>query len=112
MIGIGGPQYRWREMHQSYSRKRTVPLPCPSRSSQAVMSRSASLAGRPVHGPECTSAYPSVSVSASSIGASASCPARASTRVTGRPNLRAKAKSRSSCAGTAMMAPVPYSIST
>ena len=30
----------------------------------------------------------------------------------GRSNVVAKSKSRSSCAGTAMIAPVPYSIST
>ena len=40
---------------------------------------------------------------------------RASGRITariGRPCARANPKSRSSCAGTAMIAPVPYSIRT
>src|SRR5438309_295584 len=34
----------------------------------------------------------------------------ATTRTMGSPNLRAKAKSRSSCAGTAMIAPVPVAL--
>ena len=39
-------------------------------------------------------------------------PAGSTTRTIGSPNFRANSKSRSSCPGTAMMAPVPYSIST
>ncbi len=49
---------------------------------------------------------------ASVSGVSPSSPSPATTRRMGRPNLVANSKSRSSCPGTAMMAPVPYSIST
>ena len=49
---------------------------------------------------------------ASVSGESASSPGPATTRTIGNPNRVANSKSRSSCPGTAMMAPVPYSIRT
>jgi hypothetical protein len=45
-------------------------------------------------------------------GVRASCPSPATTRTIGRSNFVANSKSRSSCPGTAMIAPVPYSMST
>ena len=74
----------------------------PSDSSQSMIARLPSDAGMPVKSPEFTSG-PSPAQGSSP---------QSTTRRISRPNCSAKAKSRSSWAGTAMIAPVPYSIST
>ena len=68
--------------------------------------------GAPSHGPECTRtpSFDTASVSAASSGTSP--PAGATTTRIGSRYFRANSKSRSSWAGTAMTAPVPYSPST
>ena len=58
----------------------------------------------PSSGPELTS-LPSPGV-ATPVCAGSGAPVSSTTR-TGRPNVRAKSRSRWSCAGTAMIAPVP-----
>ena len=60
--------------------------------------------------PELTSVPSPVHAAGSGVDASSSGPAM--TRLISSPNSVANSKSRSSCPGTAMIAPVPYSIST
>jgi len=79
-------------------------LPVPAAARAAMTLFLASAVGRPSSGPEFT-ATPS-SVKATPAGAGPP-PAGATTGTIGRPNACAKAKSRSSCAGTAMIEPVP-----
>ena len=64
----------------------------------------ASAVGSPSMGPELTATPSPANASPAST---APPPAGATTCTIGRPNFFAKAKSRSSWAGTAMMAPVP-----
>ena len=72
------------------------------------MRRKPSSAGRPVYGPLLTSRSSGVwAMYAPSTISSSAAPAGAITRRIGRPNRFANSKSRSSWAGTAMMAPVP-----
>ena len=114
MIGIGVPQYRCREMPQSFSRYWTVRWPVPRRSAFSAMIRRASVDHKPVYSPESTtrpgSEYASVIVEASSEASPS--PSGWITTRTGSPYFRANSKSRWSCAGTAITAPVPYSPST
>ena len=64
--------------------------------------------GSPVYGPLSTRrSVVALDTYASGSGASSASSGAAMTRVMGSPNRRANAKSRSSWAGTAMMAPVP-----
>ena len=102
--GIGQPQYRWRESSQSRRRYEIVAWPRPSRSSQPTIFSSAS-----------RFCIPSKSGCEFTIGPSpeygSSSPPSITRRI-GRSKVCAKAKSRSSCPGTAMIAPVPYSMST
>src|ERR1019366_9467577 len=53
-IGIGVPQYRCREMPQSFSRNVTVALPNPFSSARADIFRIASSQLRPLYSPEFT----------------------------------------------------------
>ena len=55
IIGIGVPQYRWREMPQSFNRNCTVPSPTPRCSAAAIIVRCASADGSPEYSPESTS---------------------------------------------------------
>ncbi len=77
----------------------------------ATIEAKPSFAGSPVCGPELTirSSVPcetkAVSIGAATSASETSGPAM--TRRIGSPNLRANSKSRSSWAGTAMIAPVP-----
>ena len=111
-IGIGGPQYRWRLISQSRSRKLTARFPRPWVSSHAVTSAIDAGVARPSNGPLATitpsAANASVIVAPSSGSPSSGC----TTTRTSMPCSRANSKSRWSCAGTAMIAPVPYPIST
>jgi hypothetical protein len=66
----------------------------------------------PVKSPELTRTSPSACETNASPAGISSPPGGATTCWIGSPNLVAKSKSRWSCAGTAMTAPVPYSIST
>ena len=114
MIGIGAPQYRWREISQSRSRNVTAGSPRPSLApATRPPSRSTRASGSPSNGPELT-ITPSCGVrlghrvgverlDARGAGSRPGPAARAS---------RANSKSRWSCAGTPMTAPVPYSIRT
>ncbi len=104
MIGIGVPQKRWRDSSQSRSRKFTAPVPLPSTSRISMILAMASVLVRPSSGPELTR-VPSPGV-ASPVSPGSARPVCTTTR-TGRSNLRAKSRSRWSCAGTAMMAPWP-----
>jgi hypothetical protein len=81
--------------------------------SQSTILRLPSATLIPSNSPEFTSTQPSLSVNAASSGTSASLAAsRATTRTMGSWNCVANSKSRSSWPGTAMIAPVPYSMST
>ena len=111
-IGIGAPQYRWRESSQSRSRKFTVASPRPSCSSQAATFAIEAGEGSPSNGPLSTITPSCGIASVIASGSIGSDPSGWITTRTGSPCCRANAKSRSSCAGTAMIAPVPYSIST
>jgi hypothetical protein len=102
MIGIGSPQYRWREKTQSRSLKFTFGSPFPFSASQAVIFFFASSTERLSSMPELTITPVSQSVKASSFTFP---PLTTSTM--GRPNFLANSQSRVSCAGTAMIAPVP-----
>ena len=82
------------------------PLPCSA--SQPTISCQASDAGRPVNRPELTITSSTVcSTKALSSSSVASAPLGITTLTMGSPNFFANAKSRSSWAGTAMIAPVP-----
>ncbi len=94
-------------MPQSLMRNVTAPLPNPSRSARAVIWRRASSLARPEYSPEFSST-PSSGKDSAIADSSAKAPSAG--RITGRtamPYLRQNSKSRWSCAGTAMMAPVP-----
>src|SRR2546425_3249637 len=101
MIGIGGPQYRWREMHQSCSRYCTWGVASPLDRSQATIRRPASRHGSPSNSPEFMSTPSSLTVGNG--------PSARTTGRIGSLNAVANSKSRRSCAGTAMMDPVPRS---
>src|SRR5882672_8327913 len=98
MMGIGGPQYRCREMHQSWSRYWTRGVARPRSASQATIFPAPSRHGMPSNGPEFMSTPFSATVGNVS-------PSTATTCRIGRLNCVANSKSRLSCAGTAMMAP-------
>jgi hypothetical protein len=84
----------------------TAGLPRPRSASDAVIASIASGEVRPSNLSELTSrSAPEWATNASSAGASP--PAGSTTRRISRSNLRANSKSRWSCAGTAMIAPVP-----
>ncbi len=88
------PQYRWREMPQSFSRNCTVRVPMPRASAAVAICGMASVDQSPVKSPESTtrpgSTYASVIVS----GVRAAAPSGWMTTVTGRLYLRANSKSR------------------
>ena len=116
MMGIGGPQYRWREMSQSRKRYCVSNFP-PANSAIFFLAFSESM---PSNFPEFTNS-PSPSQHSETIFTSGTaCPGIGSgTMRGGSMTFRigslyffAKSKSRASCAGTAMMAPVPYPEST
>ncbi len=80
----------------------------PVSASQATMAAPPSSADWPSKRPLLTRTSPSVcAMNAASTGALASTPGAATTRRIGNPNFCANRKSRSSWAGTAMIAPVP-----
>ena len=100
-------------MSQSRSRKFTVRLAA----ALLVASQAATFAMEPgerspSNGPLLTITPSCGMASVIASGSIASAPGGWITTRTGSPCCRANAKSRSSCAGTAMIAPVPYSIST
>ncbi len=92
-------------MHQSCSRYCTCACACPLRASHATIAVPASRHGIPSNGAELTSVPSSETLGSDSPGT------RTTSRM-GRSNAVANSKSRRSWAGTAMMAPVPYSIRT
>ncbi len=96
-------------MPQSFNRNWTVPSPMPRAFASAVIFARASSDGSPSQGPEFTMipSFETASVSAATSGIPPST-GLTTTRI-GRSYLRANSKSRSSCAGTAITAPVPYS---
>ncbi|TXT42527.1 MAG: hypothetical protein FD137_2109 [Spirochaetes bacterium] len=63
--------------------------------------------GRPENSPEFTANPSAVVQAAGSLSKGPSSPGEATTWIMGRPKVLAKSQSRSSWAGTAMMAPVP-----
>ena len=94
---------------------RAAPRAAPPASIAARRSPKCAIASRCRSEPELTSTpSPSVAtpVSAGSPRLTPSSPFTSTTTRTGRPNARAKSRSRWSCAGTAMIAPCPYSAST
>src|SRR5256714_11002395 len=108
-MGMGVPQYRCREMSQSRSRYVTLGLPIPVFfASEAIAFLPISL-DVPLYGPLRT-IVPGPEYAASI--ARCSSPSGLTTSLIGSPYCFANAKSRSSCAGTAMIAPVPYVAST
>ena len=103
-IGIGAPQNRCLDTSQSRSRYPTAARPRPLSSSVAVIAAIASDLFIPSNGPELTR-VPSPGV-ACQDGPGSGRSVCTTTR-TGRSKARAKSRSRWSCAGTAMIAPVP-----
>ena len=85
------------------------PLPCSS--SQAVTCAIDAGDRTPSNGPEFT-ITPSWSYASVIVAASRCSPSGCTTTRIGTPWARANSKSRWSCAGTPITAPVPYSIST
>ena len=112
-IGMGSPQYLWRENTQSRSLYVIFGPPEFSSSSLSVIALLASVVVMPSKSPLLT--LTPCSVNAASIGMPSSSltwsppptAAGATTRFTPNPNFVANSKSRSSCAGTAITAPVP-----
>src|ERR1700693_6048833 len=99
-------------MPQSFSRKIISPLPNPRASASADMFWIARSEARPVYGPEFTSLPYSMNAAPSDSGVSDLPSFGCTTIGIANPYLAANSKSRSSCAGTHITAPVPYSIST
>ena len=85
----------------------TVGLARPSSASQSTIARIPSGEVRPLNRPELTSRSSGEWAMYAPSSASSSVPAGAMTRRMGSPKRVANAKSRSSWAGTAMIAPVP-----
>ena len=111
---MGVPQYRWREIPQSFSRNCTVRWPIARRSALAAMMSMASVDQRPSYSPDATT-LPGSSLAAVIVAASsgtAPSPSGCITTRIGSEYFLANSKSRWSCAGTAITAPVPYSPST
>ena len=99
-------------MPQSFSRNCTVPWPMPRSSASSVMAAVAASDVMPSYLPELNS-MPSFDVGVVERAlAGASPSAGRITGTIGRLYFCAKSKSRSSCAGTPITAPVPYSPST
>jgi len=104
-MGNGSPQYRWRLNSQSRSRNVVVASPRPLPSSHAVIVALASGTSMPLSE---TSSLAELMVAPSPVHAPPSNPSGGCTvRTTGSPKASANAQSRSSSAGTAMIAPVP-----
>ena len=92
-------------MHQSWSRYCTRELASPRAASQATICRCASRHGTPSNAAEFISTPSSETLGNVS-------PSTRTTWRMGSPKAVANSKSRRSWAGTAMIAPVPYSMST
>ena len=111
MMGMGAPQYRCLEISQSRRRKDTAWRPVPCSSSHAVTAGMLSGVRRPSKGPEFTM-MPSCSWALPMRSPCSVSPSGWMTTRIGRPCSVANSKSRWSCAGTPITAPVPYSMST
>src|SRR5260370_39578648 len=123
---MGVPQYLWREIPQSFRRKMVSFSPKPFDRAKADIFSLACSVGRPLNSPELMLTPYSVKASVGGVAdvenpdakPASGAPARKSlgTWITtvrmGRLYFLQNSKSRSSCAGTAMMGPVPYSRST
>src|SRR5688572_19268264 len=111
MTGMGGPQYRWREMHQSWSRYCSCGVASFFSASHLVMALTASAQDWPSNLPELMR-VPSQDVNGRRETGDALLVSRPSSLVSttwtiGSLYLVANSWSRSSCAGTPMIAPVP-----
>jgi hypothetical protein len=100
-IGIGSPQSRWRENSQSRSLYMVLAAPAFRAARYWVMAGLASATVMPLRKPEFT-ITPSPSCAVPSCAGPLS-----TTGITGKLCATANAWSRLSCAGTAMIAPVP-----
>src|SRR5229473_8364876 len=125
---MGVPQYLWRETPQSFRRKMVSFFPKLFASAKAAIFSLAASVGRPLNWPELMLTPYSVKASVGTLAdiedpdakPVSGVPANtdsidrdgATTARMGRLYFLQNSKSRSSCAGTAMMAPVPYSSST
>src|SRR6202030_4872125 len=109
---MGVPQYLCREIPQSFNRNPVSHLPNPPASAPSDIRASASSVVSPLYDPEFTlfpySVNASFNVSLLNIAPSFGC----TTIGIASPYFVANSKSRSSCAGTHITAPVPYSISS
>ncbi len=111
-MGNGSPQYRWRLNSQSRSRKLTVPSPRPRCSSQALTRALAAGTSRPSRDSSPAAelmmrASFALNESSQAAGSVPRPSVGSTTQTIGSSKARANAKSRLSCAGTAMIAPVP-----
>ena len=107
ITGIGAPQYLCLDTSQSLNLKLTFIAPSLSFSSSSTIAFLASAVVKPSNLPELTS------IPCSQNGSSGSLPALSVITLSiGKLNLLAKAKSLSSCAGTAITHPVPYVANT
>src|SRR5262249_12969800 len=110
MNGIGVPQARWRETPQSRILKLLLASPKPCFTAYAVLASIASGLFIRLNGPELiNSPVSSFAVNGASTGASSGSvePTNLITRGIGSPYFFENSKSRSSCAGTTPIAPVP-----
>ena len=105
--GIGVPQYLWRLMSQSRRRYCVSRFPQPFSSNHAPIFSIASGVGRPSNWPELHD-RPSASVAAVIFaGSGIGSPSVRTTGIIPSPYFLTKSKSRWSCAGTPIIAPVP-----
>src|SRR6266705_3954361 len=125
---MGVPQYLWRETPQSLRRKMVSFFPKLFASAKAAIFSLAASVGRPLNWPELMLTPYSVKASVGSLADIEDPDAKpvsgipadtdsidrdgATTARMGRLYFLQNSKSRSSCAGTAMTAPVPYSSRT
>ena len=89
-----------------------MPWPALSFSNSSITRRLAAATPSPSRKPELYATPSSVCATSPTLKVAASAPCGSTTGVTESPYLRAKSRSRWSCAGQPKMAPVPYSIST
>ena len=101
--GIGAPQYLWREIPQSLSLWFVIILPRPSFSNFSIIKLLASSELRPF----ISSEFIATPYSEYALEPSLSPSSGFTTGFIGRLNLLANSKSLWSCAGTAMIAPLP-----
>src|ERR1043166_1831492 len=110
---MGVPQYLCREIPQSFRRKMISFFPKPFDSANAAIFSLACSVGKPLNSPELIEMPQSMNgATVPTADAGLSSDDAATTVRIGSLYFLQNSKSRSSCAGTAMIAPFPYSSNT